>query len=489
MTNEPPTGLQANMLRSYQSYPVKDQNFFDGCLGKTNIFTKLLYGITFFHAVIQERKKFGPIGWNIPYGFNESDYHISIQQLQMYINEYDEIPFEAVTYLTGECNYGGRVTDDWDRRTLKTILNIFCCPQVVENSDYLFCEISTKYGLPFRIDYLGFIEQIEEIPIVSSPEVFGLHMNAGITRDLQSTSQLFDSMLLVVESSGSTDDSDTVENLLIGIASDILSKLPNNFDVEMASTKYPVMYNESMNTVLVQEMERFNILLSVIRKSLQDLIKAIRGAIVMTPELETMSLSLSVAKYPVFWSKFSYPSLKSLGGYITNFIERLNFLQIWYENGKPNNFWLSGLFFTQAFLTGAMQNFARRYTILIDQLCFDFEVQHSDRINAAPEDGVYCYGLFVDGARWDRSNMVLEESFPKVLTDVLPLVWFIPMRKNKLEDKNRYVCPVYKTSERKGILSTTGHSTNYVLPIFLDTNKNASHWVYRGVALLCQLND
>lgn len=85
--------------------------------------------------------------------------------------------------------------------------------------------------------------------------------------------------------------------------------------------------------------------------------------------------------------------------------------------------------------------------------------------------------------------MVLEESFPKVLTDVLPLVWFIPIKKNELKDKNRYVCPVYKTSERKGTLSTTGHSTNYVLPMFLDTNKKASHWIYRGVALLCQLSD
>lgn len=85
MTNEPPTGLQANMLRSYQSYPVVDDNFFEGCLGNERIFTTMLYGITFFHAVVLERKKFGPIGWNIPYGFNESDYLISIQQLQVRI--------------------------------------------------------------------------------------------------------------------------------------------------------------------------------------------------------------------------------------------------------------------------------------------------------------------------------------------------------------------------------------------------------------------
>lgn len=131
-----------------------------------------------------------------------------------------------------------------------------------------------------------------------------------------------------MEYSGGTDDSDTTEKALIATVSDILTKLPNNFDVEAATTKYPVMYLESMNAVLIQEMERFNVLLFVIRKSLQDLIKAIKGAIVMTPELETMALSLSMAKFPVFWSKFSYPSLKSLGGYITNFIERLNFLHV-----------------------------------------------------------------------------------------------------------------------------------------------------------------
>lgn len=83
------------MLRSYHSYPVKDKEFFNGCPGKQAIFTKLLYGITFFHAVVQERKNFGPIGWNIPYEFNESDYHISIQQLQVRIRRHLEIKFHT----------------------------------------------------------------------------------------------------------------------------------------------------------------------------------------------------------------------------------------------------------------------------------------------------------------------------------------------------------------------------------------------------------
>lgn len=106
-----------------------------------------------------------------------------------------------------------------------------------------------------------------------------------------------------------------------------------------------------------------------------------------------------------------------------------------------------------------------------------------------PEDGAYVKGLFIEGASWDRHNMVIGESLPKILFDSLPIILLRPGEMSKFLHQDIYVCPVYKTSARRGTLSTTGHSTNYVLSIELPSDRPQKHWVNRGVACLCQLDD
>lgn len=119
---------------------------------------------------------------------------------------------------------------------------------------------------------------------------------------------------------------------------------------------------------------RFNRLLHFIRTSLFDVRRAIYGQIAMIPQLESVHAAMSVGRLPNVWAAKSYPSLKPLGSYINDFLQRLQFQQNWIDNGEPDVYWLSGLYFTQSFLTGVLQNHSRKNKLQIDLVTINFEV-------------------------------------------------------------------------------------------------------------------
>ena len=87
----------------------------------------------------------------------------------------------------------------------------------------------------------------------------------------------------------------------------------------------------------------------------------------------------------------------------------------------------------------------------------------------------------MEGARWDSETMSIGESLPKILFDTLPIILLKPGQADKFEKKATYCCPVYKTSARRGVLSTTGHSTNFVMYLDIPSDKQQKHWINRGI--------
>jgi dynein heavy chain len=238
---------------------------------------------------------------------------------------------------------------------------------------------------------------------------------------------------------------------------------------------------------------RFNRLAGVVRSSLGELQKAIRGLVVMSSELEAMYNSMLNNQVPELWARYAYPSLKPLASWVTDYHKRICFMRSWLTEGLPKCFWLPGFFFPQGFMTGVLQMHARKYSIPIDTLSFGFKVtKHEcpDEVEAPPHDGIYIDGLSLDGARWDRHRECLEESDPGVMYAAMPVIHFYPVA-NYDPPADHYQCPLYKTSVRAGILSTTGQSTNYVLNVSLPIKQGTDedHWILEGVSLLCMLNE
>jgi len=363
-------------------------------------------------------------------------------------------------------------------------------PEMVEDDEYRFSPSGAYYAPPAG-GYQGYLDYIKQLPIIPTPEVFGMHDNADITKDMQETQQLFDSILLTLSRASSASGKSSDE-MLDDVCVDILSKLPADFDLPRARSMHPVCYEESMNTVLIQELIRYNRLTVVVRSSLVSIQKAIKGLVVMSAELEAVCNSLLVGKVPEMWANKSYPTMKPLGSYINDLVTRLDYLSAWLEGGIPTVFWISGFYFTQSFLTGALQNYARKHHLPIDQLAFEFEVipepegmdtQEAIAQMTRPDDGIYTSGLFMEGGRWNRETACIGEALPKVMQSPMPVIWMKPGEKHKFLPGNTYECPVYKTPERRGTLSTTGHSTNYVLSIDLPIDKPKNHWITRGAAM------
>ena len=259
-----------------------------------------------------------------------------------------------------------------------------------------------------------------------------------------------------------------------------------------------------MNIFLFQEIQRLQAVIAKVRFILAQLQLAIKGEVVMTAELQETLDSMFDAKVPYYWEntltgdEFSW-RLPTLGLWFTSLNRRDEQNRGWLNSGRPglegrpSCFWLTGFFNPNGCLTAMKQEVTRKHKAekwALDDVIYHTEVtnyEQQGQVRAPPPEGIYIYGLFLDGGAWSRHDGTLVESEPKKLFVPLPVL-FVTGNARGPEEKARremfgvqgpYEAPVYKYATR------TDRYFIFYANLKCTQEKYPNYWALRGVALLC----
>jgi len=506
VVNEPPNGLKMNM-KSTMSKISEEQ--LEHCPHWA--FRPLVYTLAFFHAVVQERRKYNRLGFNCVYDFNETDAAISMSLVDTYLTKAfendDPLPWPTLRYLVGEAMYGGRVTDSMDRRVVTAYLEEYLGDFLFDTFQpfHFYADDKVDYCLPkpsseeagATVTYQDMLDHIDRMPLENTPDVFGLHPNAETGYLIAATNLLWENLIeLMPRQSGGDGAGSNADEELYKMTDFLLEKVPKEFlfdraqtkrgEIERAKREFSSEFLQPTQVVLLQEIDQWNRLVVVMRASLQELQLALKGVIGMSQELDELATALNNGQLPQAWRIKAPATRKALTQWLNHFERRQAQFDKWRgPAGEPHVMWFAGLRFPESYISALVQTTCRKKEWPLDKSTVFTSVtkfKNASEIDSRPEDGAYLEGLYLEGARWNLERGFLEAQEKKTLIYDLPVLKIEPIEVSKLKLVNTLRTPLYVTRDRRNAAGV-----GLVMETQLASDKHPSHWLLESVALI--LND
>jgi dynein heavy chain 1 len=475
---EPATGLKANMLRSLSSIPPSR-------ITKAPVERARLYFLVcWFHALVQERLRYRPLGWAHSYEFSDADLRMACDTLDVAVDSVamgrnnvspDKLPWKALRTLFSQCIYGGKIDNKFDQTLLDCFLQKLFTSKAFEDDFVLINNVDGKSSplcIPEAHSRDQLLQWISHIKFLQMPSWIGLPNNAEKILLTVRGQELIRNMLKMSDDELAYNDSSEKEQkapswmiVLAETANRWLSALPKNV-TKLKRTK------DNIKDPLFRFFEReINLglkLLSDVRNDLTDILSVCRGETKQNNHIRALTSSLNKGLVPSTWNRYTIPQSVTAIEWMNDFVERVN--QLVRLSNSPSlrdeQIWLGGMFSPEAYITATRQMIAQTNGWSLEQLHMHIRVGSS-----AQADAFTINGLRVIGAECRQSDKI--HLIDEVQSDVQLLNFSWTLEPSPTEAVS---LPVYLYTNRTNLLFTFD---------FIPENFEKSLLYERGVALAC----
>ncbi|XP_073494500.1 cytoplasmic dynein 1 heavy chain 1 isoform X2 [Phyllobates terribilis] len=496
---EPPPGVKANMLRTFSSIPVSR------ICKSPNERARLYFLLAWFHAIIQERLRYAPLGWSKKYEFGESDLRSACDTVDTWLDDTakgrqnispDKIPWSALKTLMAQSIYGGRIDNDFDQRLLNTFLERLFTTSSFDGDFKLACKVDghKDIQMPDGIRRDEFVQWVEMLPDTQTPSWLGLPNNAErvllTTQGIDMISKMLKMQMLEDEddlayaetekkqrTDSTSDGRPSWMRTLHTTACNWLSVIPqalNHLKRTVDNIKDPLF------RFFEREVKMGAKLLQDVRQDLTDVVQVCEGKKKQTNYLRTLINELVKGILPRSWSRFTVPAGMTVIQWVADFSDRIKQLQNISQAAatggakelKNIHVWIGGLFVPEAYITATRQYVAQANSWSLEELCLEVSVTTTQ--NAVLD--AYSFGitgLKLQGATCTNNKLSLSNAISTVLA-LTQLRW--TKQTNAEKKANVVTLPVYLNFTRADLIFTVDFE--------IATKEDPHSFYERGVAIL-----
>ncbi|KAL6478123.1 hypothetical protein MHYP_G00139580 [Metynnis hypsauchen] len=495
---EPPPGVKANMLRTFSSIPVARM-----CKAP-NERARLYFLLAWFHAVIQERLRYAPLGWSKKYEFGESDLRSACDTVDTWLDDTakgrqnispDKIPWAALKTLMAQSIYGGRIDNEFDQRLLNTFLERIFTTGSFDSEFKLAFKVDghKDIKMPDGIRREEFMHWVEMLPDTQTPSWLGLPSNAErvllATQGTDMMGKLLKMQMLEDEddlayetekrqrTASSSDTQPAWMRTLHTTACNWLQLIPlsvNPLKRTVENIKDPLF------RFFEREVKMGARMLQDVRQDLTDVVQVCEGKKKQTNVLRTLINDLVKGILPRSWCRYTVPASMTVIQWVADFSERIKQLQQISQGAasggakelKNIHVNLGSLFVPEAYITATRQYVAQANSWSLEEL--GLEVNVTSAQGAALDACSFgIKGLKLQGATCTNNKLSLSTA----ISTELPLTQLRWVKQNNAEKRNMVTLPVYLNFTRTDLIFTVDFD--------IATKEDPHSFYERGVAILC----